>query len=54
MDNGVNSRQDKQLYSLAPTININAQSGNSTPQVLSEPLWSPYGVFGAAPVEFYP
>ena len=49
MDDGVNSGQDQQLYSLASTININRQSGNSTLQVLLQFLWSSDGVLGRAP-----
>ena len=49
MDDGVNSGQDQQLYSLASTININRQSGNSTLQVLLQSLWSSDGVLGRAP-----
>lgn len=49
MDDGVNSGQDQQLYSLASTININRQSGNSTLQVLLQSLWSSDGVLGQAP-----
>lgn len=51
MNNGVNSRRDKQLCGCASAIKINRQGSNGSPQVLAS-LWSPppsYGGLGTAP-----
>lgn len=53
MNNGVNSRRNKQLCGCASAIKINRRANNGNPQVLAS-LWSPppsYGCLGTAPGE---